>query len=217
MREFRLALDKARLFDLGCSGDQLTWCNRQEAPHTIYECLDRACGNAKWRLLFPNSDVRLLSSIYSDHAPILIELSPGVVNTNQFARPFHFEASWIKQHDCEELIKKAWNMGIGSTGQERLQQNRDICRSKFVARKQMGCGTVTKEIKEFELRIAQLRNRPLTSDIKLQEKKLRTKLEELFQAEEILWKQRAKAHWLKEGDRNTHFFHSKASGTFQRN
>ncbi|KAL0449431.1 UNVERIFIED_CONTAM: hypothetical protein Slati_1499500 [Sesamum latifolium] len=49
------------------------------------------------------------------------------------------------------------------------------------------------------------------------EMRLRTDLEELFQTEEIIWKQRAKSHWLKEGDRNTRFFHNYASRTFKRN
>ncbi|KAL0451735.1 UNVERIFIED_CONTAM: putative mitochondrial protein [Sesamum latifolium] len=35
--------------------------------------------------------------------------------------------------------------------------------------------------------------------------------EELAGKEELLWRQRAKAYWLTEGDRNTGFFHAKAS------
>ncbi|XP_028068804.1 uncharacterized protein LOC114271378 [Camellia sinensis] len=37
-----------------------------------------------------------------------------------------------------------------------------------------------------------------------------SEIDELLEREETLWCQRARANWLKEGDRNTSFFHSKA-------
>lgn len=41
--------------------------------------------------------------------------------------------------------------------------------------------------------------------------KLRKKLNELLDSEETLWHRRSKIHWYKEGDRNTKFFHTRAS------
>ena len=41
--------------------------------------------------------------------------------------------------------------------------------------------------------------------------KCREELVELSLREKIMWKQRAKTAWLKEGDRNTRFFHGVAS------
>ena len=40
---------------------------------------------------------------------------------------------------------------------------------------------------------------------------LRREINDLLDNEEIYWGQRAKAHWLKEGDKNTRFFHAQAS------
>lgn len=40
---------------------------------------------------------------------------------------------------------------------------------------------------------------------------IQTKIDSLLHQEEIWWAQRAKIHWLKEGDRNTKFFHQKAT------
>lgn len=37
------------------------------------------------------------------------------------------------------------------------------------------------------------------------------RIDTLLHQEEIWWAQRAKIHWLNEGDRNTKFFHQKAT------
>lgn len=42
----------------------------------------------------------------------------------------------------------------------------------------------------------------------LMEKDLLSRYREVLQREEIYWKQKLCANWLKEGDRNTKFFHS---------
>ena len=38
------------------------------------------------------------------------------------------------------------------------------------------------------------------------------KLNNILKEEEILWRQRSRVHWLKEGDANTSHFHKTANG-----
>ncbi|KAK4397413.1 hypothetical protein Sango_1577900 [Sesamum angolense] len=58
--------------------------------------------------------------------------------------------------------------------------------------------------------ITKLCRRPITVHSKLEEAKLRAEIEGLLAQEEVFWKQRGKVHWLREGDRNTAFFHNQA-------
>ena len=46
-----------------------------------------------------------------------------------------------------------------------------------------------------------------TEDYAQQEKVLLTKIEERRQQEEILWRKKSRIRWLKEGKKNTRFFH----------
>jgi hypothetical protein len=50
-----------------------------------------------------------------------------------------------------------------------------------------------------------------------EEQKIEQRIVELSFCEEVMWRQRARVQWLKEGDKNTKFFHQKASNRKKKN
>ncbi|KAL0449059.1 UNVERIFIED_CONTAM: Chaperonin 60 subunit beta 4, chloroplastic [Sesamum latifolium] len=72
-------------------------------------------------------------------------------------------------------------------------------------------GNVRKQCKKLDEKICDLKKGDINENSRKQMIKLRAELDALSYKEELLWKQRAKALWLAEGDQNTAFFHAKAN------
>lgn len=74
----------------------------------VYERLDHALCNDTWRVAFPEATVLHLPRVFSDHNPILIDLSRPT--TQYHAKPFWFEAMWATHPAFEDLVKNAWQL-----------------------------------------------------------------------------------------------------------
>lgn len=68
-------------------------------------------------------------------------------------------------------------------------------------------GHVQSHIKKIKEEIAALQSMNPASDVVSAEQSKQWELEELLHREELLWRDKAKAKWMNEGDANTHFFH----------
>jgi hypothetical protein len=71
-------------------------------------------------------------------------------------------------------------------------------------------GSVSRQIQKLERRLRFLHNSDVSESIIAEEKEIECQLCELFEREEIMARQHSRVEWLREGDRNTAFFHAKA-------
>jgi 23S rRNA maturation mini-RNase III len=70
---------------------------------------------------------------------------------------------------------------------------------------------------DLKRELERLRRGPMTETNAESQKEIMVRLELMLEQEEIYWLQRARANWLKKGDRNTSFFHNYATKRRKKN
>ncbi|KAK4409405.1 hypothetical protein Sango_0013500 [Sesamum angolense] len=72
-------------------------------------------------------------------------------------------------------------------------------------------GNIRSRTQNLNQWISKLYQNVLTAENKAEIGMLKNEVEDMASKEETMWKQRAKALWLAEGDRSTSFFHARAN------
>ncbi|KAA3484647.1 reverse transcriptase [Gossypium australe] len=170
----------------------------------IRERLDRGVVNEKWLHLFSNGIVRLLPHTISDHYPLLIHTN----NEDQFKRNlrFKFEAWWTLEETFEQEVKTAWELSDGLI-YEKLERLKNRLTRWATTIKQGRNGLKKKLNKELENLLESERDDDTMA--KLIDTRIRLNME--IDKDERYWEQRARANWLRLGDKNSAFFYKYAT------
>ncbi|XP_062009553.1 uncharacterized protein LOC133726094 [Rosa rugosa] len=212
MRGFREALGYGDLLDLGFQGPQATWWNSETQLR-----LDRAVCTPTWCDIFGFARLMHLPPSDSDHVPILLQASTVPLAKRPRHHRFKFEAHWLQHGECDGVVKQAWQTDVYGHLMYQLTENIFYTRMKLDAWQKKTFKGRQMTMLGIRARLEELLDVNLTTSVLLEKKQLMEKLQTLLSQEESFWKQRAKVTWLKEGDRNTSFFHRKTANRKRKN
>lgn len=208
MKDFRTTLEDCGLNDLGFIGRWFTWERGRFAATNIRERLDRGVATLGWVSIFPYYQLEHLCHSFSDHCPILLDTIRArweVRRRSNEAKPFRFEAKWCLDSSFEGRVRRWWE-DIFSCVPNKLERIGLQMQkwSKLKDREEK------KTRVDLEAKLNSLYQREVSNETleEIMEVQLGINLE--VDKEEIYWEQRARVNWLKNGDRNTKYFHSVA-------
>lgn len=119
------------------------------------------------------------------------------------------------KEECEAIVREAWEFSAHQNPIDGVLTSSDICRTKLIHWASLETTNPHKKIKRLQKQLAKIRRRVQTVEAKEENSKMAKELEGLYEDQTAYWQQRGKMAWMKDGGRNTQFFHAKA--TFRRN
>ncbi|XP_074313685.1 uncharacterized protein LOC141648875 [Silene latifolia] len=212
MNSFREAVDVCELSDLGFEGYEFTFDNGQAGVDNRQCRLDRAFSTEGWRELFPYAKVVNMNREWSDHSPVKVVLDGRERLDGPRVRNFRFEQIWVGEEGCEDTIKKTWEEEDWNVVETIARCARELQKWKGVS-----IGKIMRDLSRKRRRLEWLNSSERSVENVRERKAVIKSINCLLQQEEVFWRQRSRALWLKAGDRNTKYFHRKAGQRKKKN
>ncbi|BFG37836.1 hypothetical protein CerSpe_241100 [Prunus speciosa] len=214
MEGFREVVYFCAFQDLGFSGYKFTW-KRNYAGEVIRERLDRAL--ADWQDHFPLSYVLHLDPCTSDHLPILVVIQSQQRRRRPSRKRFCFEEMWSAHADYERVVQQGWSAGSWLNPTTRFEKRQSSTSLKLRTWSLAEFGNTARRLSDLQAKLAVLFRAPYSSSLEDEKRVVQGDLNALLQMDEIYWRQRSRAIWLKAGDKNSKFFHQHANHRRKRN
>jgi hypothetical protein len=206
-------MDNCNLADVNTTGGIFTWSRPCTGNRMVFRKLDRAIADVPWCMAFPEAYVEVLCKFHSDHNPLLLRC--GLPRRDFGPQPFRFEAAWITHPDYSDIVKSAWVKTAG----DYVSCIQQVQHDSLIFNKET-FGNIRRRKIHLERRLKGIQSaleRVDSARLVYLQRDLQRDYDMILRQEEIHWYQKAREDWIKLGDRNTKFFHTKTVMRRKRN
>ncbi|XP_071902137.1 uncharacterized protein [Coffea arabica] len=212
-QDFKQFINGNQLMDIGFVGHPWTWCNNWDQEGEIKQRLDRGFCSYSWSKVYEKVQCTHIDSYASDHSILLFDTK---MNLGKRKKRFYFDKRWLKREDIGEVIKSAWEQEIDGSRMFQVVKKLKNCRVALLQWRNNFQANVRVKTEQIKNQLSDLKS-SLGSTSKDCKDSLKKQLKEAYKEEELYWLQKSRIQWLREGDKNTKFFHASVQGRRRRN
>ncbi|KAA3483582.1 reverse transcriptase [Gossypium australe] len=207
-------MDELAFVDIKPEKWWFTWVNNRSGGSIIKERLARFLCSVSVIEKFPFMTTSVVRQTKSDHDAIILDMWGR--KPKEYPKDprlcFKFDDCWATDREAKNFISSAWNKGVLSYV-EKIDSIRSVLgpwqRDKY--------GKMKREIRKLEQKIDMFIDSSQRVDSANPLKETRCRPGHLYAKEEKYWAQRSRSQWLREEDRNTQYFHARATSRFKKN